>query len=380
MRELLAALGDPQRALPGDPRRRHERQDLDDADDRGAAARRGAARRARTSRRTCAAGRSGSRSTARDADLEAALARVRPHAARRDAVRGAHGRGARRVRGARGRRRGRRGRARRPARRDERARRARRRAHERRARAHRGARRHARGDRRGEARRRPARARVVVLGEPEWEGAATRGRSGARRGGLAARTSRSPSPRPRPSSAARSTRRRPRRCSVPGRLERRGEQPLEIWDGAHNLAGIGYLLPAAAAAALHDRRLDPRRQGRRRDAAGADRRSATRSSRRSRGTRARCRPTSSRALARPHFAQRRGRARTRRRRLARARALAGPDGAVLVTGSLYLLAALSDQMARTRTISAGPWTPQRLHLRRRPARPLRWACVSPRAG
>ena len=36
---------------------------------------------ARTSRRTCAAGRSGSRSTARDADLERALARVRPHAA-----------------------------------------------------------------------------------------------------------------------------------------------------------------------------------------------------------------------------------------------------------------------------------------------------------
>ncbi|HWE80369.1 MAG TPA: Mur ligase family protein, partial [Gaiellaceae bacterium] len=29
---------------------------------------------------------------------------------------------------------------------------------------------------------------------------------------------------------------------VPGRLEQRGEHPLEIWDGAHNLAGIGYLL------------------------------------------------------------------------------------------------------------------------------------------
>ena len=31
--------------------------------------------------------------------------------------------------------------------------------------------------------------------------------------------------------------------SLPGRLERRSEEPLEIWDGAHNLAGIGYLLP-----------------------------------------------------------------------------------------------------------------------------------------
>ena len=30
---------------------------------------------------------------------------------------------------------------------------------------------------------------------------------------------------------------------VPGRLERRSEAPLEIWDGAHNLAGVGYLLP-----------------------------------------------------------------------------------------------------------------------------------------
>src|SRR5437868_9234610 len=30
---------------------------------------------------------------------------------------------------------------------------------------------------------------------------------------------------------------------LPGRLETRGETPLEIWDGAHNLAGVGYLLP-----------------------------------------------------------------------------------------------------------------------------------------
>ena len=64
MRALLAALGEPQRALPGDPRRRHERQDVDDADVRGAAPRRRADASARTSRRTCAAGPSGSRSTA----------------------------------------------------------------------------------------------------------------------------------------------------------------------------------------------------------------------------------------------------------------------------------------------------------------------------
>jgi dihydrofolate synthase/folylpolyglutamate synthase len=35
---------------------------------------------------------------------------------------------------------------------------------------------------------------------------------------------------------------------LPGRLERRGVDPLEIWDGAHNLAGIGWLLPRLPSA------------------------------------------------------------------------------------------------------------------------------------
>jgi len=30
--------------------------------------------------------------------------------------------------------------------------------------------------------------------------------------------------------------------TLPGRLERVNEDPLEIWDGAHNLAGVGYVL------------------------------------------------------------------------------------------------------------------------------------------
>ena len=60
-------------------------------------------------------------------------------------------------------------------------------------------------------------------------------------------------------------------------------------------------------------------------------------------------------LAEPHFARVEAVA-DPAAAVARARALAGPDGAVLVTGSLYLLAALSaGAMARTRTISAGPW-------------------------
>src|SRR4029078_7703652 len=31
--------------------------------------------------------------------------------------------------------------------------------------------------------------------------------------------------------------------TLPGRLERRGVTPLEIRDGAHNLDGVGWLLP-----------------------------------------------------------------------------------------------------------------------------------------
>ena len=37
--------------------------------------------------------------------------------------------------------------------------------------------------------------------------------------------------------------RRGRRRPLPGRFERAAEAPLEIWDGAHNLDGVGWLLP-----------------------------------------------------------------------------------------------------------------------------------------
>ena len=90
---------------------------------RGAAARRGAARR-----RVHLAARArlgGADPGRRRARRPRAGARARaPACGRRDAVRGAHGRGARRVRRERGGRRGRRGGARRSLRRDERARRA----------------------------------------------------------------------------------------------------------------------------------------------------------------------------------------------------------------------------------------------------------------
>ena len=59
--------------------------------------------------------------------------------------------------------------------------------------------------------------------------------------------------------------------ALPGRLERRGESPLEIWDGAHNLAGIGWLLPRlpSVRTRLDARLLDPPRQAARDDARGA---------------------------------------------------------------------------------------------------------------
>lgn len=126
---------------------------------------------------------------------------------------------------------------------------------------------------------------------------------------------------------------------MPGRLERVGDSPLEIWDGAHNLPGVGYLLtrvPRAewvvVASVLDDK-----------DAAGmlaalsalGSTFVATASSS------PRALPAQDlAALARSYF--------TRVEvveepvaALIRGRELAGADGALLVTGSLYLLADLA---------------------------------------
>jgi len=127
---------------------------------------------------------------------------------------------------------------------------------------------------------------------------------------------------------------------LPGRLERRGESPLEIWDGAHNLAGLGWLLPRLPSAdgwtvvcsILRDKRpgmmlealsvLGPAlvatesRNGRALPAAELA------------------------ALASAHFERVEIEPDPEAAR-ARGLELAGADGAVLVTGSLYLLADLS---------------------------------------
>jgi dihydrofolate synthase/folylpolyglutamate synthase len=133
---------------------------------------------------------------------------------------------------------------------------------------------------------------------------------------------------------------------LPGRLERRGAEPLEIWDGAHNLAGIGYLLPrlparddwVVLASILEDKRPELMLQalsvlG---PALVATESSNGRSLRAGDlGTRAEPYFQRVEPIADPHEARR------------RALALAGPPGAVVVTGSLYLLSELSGSGAGT---------------------------------
>ena len=101
---------------------------------------------------------------------------------------------------------------------------------------------------------------VVVLAEPEWEELALA--NGAVRVDVTARSNLALAlaaaeaflGRPVDPAAAEAV-------ELPGRLEHRSEVPLEIWDGAHNLAGVGYLLPrlpdrefAVVASILADKR------------------------------------------------------------------------------------------------------------------------------
>jgi dihydrofolate synthase / folylpolyglutamate synthase len=131
--------------------------------------------------------------------------------------------------------------------------------------------------------------------------------------------------------------------ALPGRLERRGEEPLEIWDGAHNLAAVGWLLPrlpfppdgheyVLLCSILRDKR--PELMLEALSALGGIL-VATESSN------ARSLPAEElAALARGHFSRVEAEPRPPAARR-RALALAGPGGALLVTGSLYLLEELS---------------------------------------
>jgi len=179
---------------------------------------------------------------------------------------------------------------------------------------------------------------VVVLGEPEWDGEARELGAGrvevvSRSNlGLARAAAEAFVGRPLDPAAAEA-------LQVPGRLERRSERPLEIWDGAHNLAGVGYLLGrlptrryTILASILADK--DAEAMLRALTPLG-DTFVATAS------PSARALPAAELAsLAEGLFARVETVAEPDAA-LARARELAGPEGAVLVTGSLYLLAALS---------------------------------------
>jgi dihydrofolate synthase/folylpolyglutamate synthase len=126
---------------------------------------------------------------------------------------------------------------------------------------------------------------------------------------------------------------------LPGRLERRGEEPLEIWDGAHNLAGVGYLLPrlpdreyVVCCSILEDKRPELMLEAL---SVLGETLVATESS----NPRA-IRAGDLAARAEPYFSRVESIADPREAR-SRAIALAGPSGAVVVTGSLYLLSELS---------------------------------------
>jgi dihydrofolate synthase/folylpolyglutamate synthase len=180
---------------------------------------------------------------------------------------------------------------------------------------------------------------VVILGEPEWEELART--NGAARVDVVSRSNLALAV-----AAAEALLGRPvdphaaERVAVPGRLERRGDRPLEIWDGAHNIAGVGYLLPrlpdrrfTIVASILADKNVDAMLRAL---TAVGDTLVATASSN------GRALPADELAeRARPHF-DRVETVADPAAAVARGRVLAGPAGAVLVTGSLYLLADLTE--------------------------------------
>ena len=179
---------------------------------------------------------------------------------------------------------------------------------------------------------------VVVLGEPEWQELATD--NGAARVELTANSNLALAVaaaeaflgRPvEPSAAA--------DVQLPGRLEHRSEHPLEIWDGAHNLAGVGYLLPrlpdrdfVIVASILRDKRPELMLEAL---SVRGEILVATESANARSMPAAELADLASAFFRRVELEPNPGAA----RRLGSE--LAGPDGALLVTGSLYLLGELS---------------------------------------
>ena len=179
---------------------------------------------------------------------------------------------------------------------------------------------------------------AVVLAEPEWrelalengaEHVVVTGRSNLALAVAAAEGFLGRAVEPRAADAV----------ALPGRLERRSEHPLEIWDGAHNLAGLAYLLPrlpsrqyVMVCSILADKR--PELMLEALSALGETLVATTSSNARALSAKELA------AHAEPYFRHVEPVA-SPPAALARAHALAGTEGAVLVTGSLYLLADLS---------------------------------------
>ena len=187
---------------------------------------------------------------------------------------------------------------------------------------------------------------TVVIGEPEWEDLARE--NGAETVVVAGRSNLALA-----MAAAETFLGRPVdghvEVQLPGRLEHVSEDPLEIWDGAHNLAGLGYALPrlpsaryVLVASILADKDVDGMLAAL---SALGDRLVATSSS----NARA-LSATDLAERARPYF----GRIEAIEdpvEALGRARSL---DEPLLVTGSLYLLADLAkDESVRWRTLATG---------------------------
>jgi dihydrofolate synthase/folylpolyglutamate synthase len=178
---------------------------------------------------------------------------------------------------------------------------------------------------------------AVVLCEPEWQalarssGAVSTVLTGRSNLALAVAAAETFLGRPVDASGA--------GVSLPGRLERRGEAPLEIWDGAHNLDGVGWLLPrvpsrryVVVASILGDK--DVERMLAALSVLG-DTLIATESSN------TRVLPAAELARLGDRWFKRTEKEPQPARALAAAREIAGPEGAILVTGSLYLLADLA---------------------------------------
>ena len=178
---------------------------------------------------------------------------------------------------------------------------------------------------------------AVVLGEPEWDELARA--SGAARVALVSQSNLGLAVAGAQEFLGRAVSARAAEAvRVPGRLERRGDDPLEVWDGAHNLAGVGYVLARLPSrdwvlvlSILEDKDLDGMLAA---FAALGSRLVATSSGH------PRAVPAEALAAAARRFFPAVEAVDDPRRALERGRELAGSDGAMLVSGSLYLLAAL----------------------------------------